>query len=182
MEEGGEVTAMTVTEALAEIKTIGKRIHKKRESIGSYLARDARMKDPFEREGGSVDFIRRERQGIADLETRVVAIRTAIQTVNLSTSLTIQGETRTLAEWLTWRREIAPGRGHFLATIANGIKQVRDKVTRDGKVVGTTEEGSDVVVMLSEKDLHAEIERHELIMGELDGKLSLLNATTTITL
>lgn len=174
------MATMTVTEALAEIKTIAKRIQKKRESIGQYLARDARMKDPFEREGGSVEFIRRERQGISDLEGRIISIRTAIQAVNLSTSLAVQGETKTLAEWLTWRREIAPGRGHFLASIANGIKQMREKVTRDGKTVSATEDGADVVVMLSEKDLHAEVERHELILGELDGKLSLLNATTTI--
>lgn len=39
---------MTITEALAEIKTIGKRLEKKRAAIAGNLARDSRLKDPFE--------------------------------------------------------------------------------------------------------------------------------------
>jgi len=176
---------MTITEALAEIKTIGKRLEKKRASIGQYSGRDARVKDPLEREGGSVDFIKRERQAISDLETRVVVIRTAIQRSNLETKTKIQGVERSVSEWLTWRREVAPGAVQFVASMIAGINQMRSKIQKDGKaMLPAKDEASaspgDVVVHLDEKELHEESERMEQILGELDGRLSLLNATTVI--
>src|ERR1035438_7251391 len=70
---------LTITEALQEIKTIGKRLDKKRAAAAQYLARDARARDPLEKDGGSAKFISEERQAIADLETRVISIRTHIQ-------------------------------------------------------------------------------------------------------
>ena len=47
------MSAITVTEALAEIKTTQKRIEKKREHILNFAWRQERMKDPLERDGGS---------------------------------------------------------------------------------------------------------------------------------
>ena len=101
------MSKLTITEALAEIKTINKRLQTKRQNTLQYVARDARVKDPLEREGGSVEFLKRERQSIKDLEQRVVAIRTAIQRSNLETRTTIAGRELSIAEWLTWRREIS---------------------------------------------------------------------------
>src|SRR5579863_1653454 len=63
---------LTITEALAEIKTINKRLESKRESVRNYIARDVRVRDPLEKEGGSAEFIKRERQAIIDLEERIV--------------------------------------------------------------------------------------------------------------
>jgi hypothetical protein len=79
-------TKLTITEALAEIKTINARLQKKRESIGTNLMRDSRIKDPMESEGGSEEFIRKETQAIDDLQKRIVSIRTAIQQQNLVTA------------------------------------------------------------------------------------------------
>src|SRR5439155_22848829 len=102
-----DVMATTITEALAEIKTIGKRLEKKRSAILQLIARDSRVKDPLEKEGGSVRYIQAERQSVKDLETRIVAIRTAIQKSNLSTPLALDGQSMSVAEWLTWRREVS---------------------------------------------------------------------------
>jgi len=175
----------TITEALQEIKTIGKRIEKKRANLAQYVARDARLKDPLEREGGSVEYVRRERQGLKDLEARIVAIRTAIQRSNLDVQVTIADSTRSVAEWLTWRREIAPASQQFLSQLAAGIKQIREKVQKSGaKTIsaGTEQEAApgDVIVHLEEKALLDEQEKFETVLGELDGRLSLLNATTVI--
>lgn len=176
---------MTITEALAEIKTIGKRIEKKRSSIGNYTGRDARVKDPLEREGGSVEFIKRERQAITDLENRVVSIRTAIQKSNLETRTKIGGEEKSVSEWLTWRREVAPGRQSFIQITIQGINNMRSKIQKEGKnLLPAKDEGNatpgDVVVHLDEKELHEQAEQMEQTLGELDGRLSLLNATTVI--
>lgn len=54
--------AITITEALAEIKTIGKRIDSKKQFVTSHLARQDGVKDPLEKDGGSAELLKRERQ------------------------------------------------------------------------------------------------------------------------
>src|SRR5262244_3974058 len=122
----------TITEALQELKTINKRLEVKRQSLMQYIARDSRIKDPLEREGGSVEFIRRERQAVGDLEQRIITIRTAIQATNLKTPLTIGGSSRSVAEWLTWRREVSAGSKNFLNTMVSVIRNVRAEVQKKG--------------------------------------------------
>lgn len=88
------MAGITITEALAEIKTIGKRIEKKREFIGGFLARQDGVRDPLEKDGGSAKAIAGERQSVNDLEDRIVALRRGIQRANDETSVTINGITR----------------------------------------------------------------------------------------
>ena len=174
---------ITITEGLAEVKTIGARIAKRQEAVGRYLARDARMRDPLEAEGGSVEFVRRERQAIMDLGQRLVAIRTAIQRANLTTTLTVGNRTDTVSAWLNWRREVSAGQRAFLNQLAGTFTQARAQAGKQGARVATDAADAkpgDIIVALSEVDLAREIEEIETVLGELDGKLSLLNATTTI--
>lgn len=185
--------SLTITEALAEIKTIGKRLEKKRAGVLSNLGRDARLKDPLE--GGSVEYIKQERQAIGDLERRVVAIRTAIAASNLRTTATVEGVTLTVFEWLSWRRDVSEGQKQFLGQLSQAIRQVREKVQRDGGrtvaasaasvAVSTaiTEGGKpaiEVLINLDERELLEQEEALQKRLGDLDGKLSLLNAITTI--
>lgn len=184
--------SLTITEALAEVKTISKRLEKKRSSIMQFVGRDSRLKDPLESDGGSAEFVKRERQAVQDLEERIIAIRTAIQKVNLTTNVTIEGVTRTLAEWLTFRREVAQGRKQFLQQLAGGIVATRKEVQQKGGQMvvagaaavaiteGAAKPAFEIIVHLEEKSLIEEVELQEKILGDLDGKLSLLNATTTI--
>lgn len=175
----------TITEALADIKTSQARILKKRQGVKAFLARDSRLRDPMEAEGGSKEFVRRERQSISDLEEKIVKIRSAIQQANLSIQLEIEGRTRTLSEWLNWRREIADGRKSFLAEIAGALAQARQQAAQRGQAVREAEGQpnptvGDLIVAISEQALSEEIDTIEKTLGQLDGKLSLLNATTTI--
>jgi hypothetical protein len=175
---------------LQEIKTIGKRLDKKRAAAAQYLARDARARDPLEKDGGSAKFISEERQAIADLETRVISIRTHIQRSNLGASLTVGSKSRSVAEWLTWRREISTGQGQFLAAMTQGLKRIRDEaVKKGGKLIAAAvavNESFDpngppeIIVNIDERKLISEQEDLETTLGDLDGKLSLFNATTVI--
>mgnify|MGYP001607365444 CR=1 FL=1 len=178
------MTSLTITEGLAELKTIQKRIQKKVEYIGAYLMRHDAMRDPLERDGGSVEVIRRERQAMNDLEKRHVAIRLAIQQANHKTPVTVEGETKLLAEWLTWRKEVAPGQQGFLKSIRQTIDQTRQKALQKGAVVlqagGTDARPQDVIVHVDEATIAKEIERLEMVLGGLDGQLSLKNATVLI--
>ena len=173
---------LTITEALAEIKTIKSRIAKKREGIGAYLVRQEKFKDPLEKDGGSRTFIARERQGIADLEQRMVDIRRAIQTANMQETVTLGGTSRSIADWLAWRREVAPDAQKFLNALRSGVNSVRADAARKGVSVTASETGKpdDVIVNVNEILLAAEIDALEETLGALDGQLSLKNATVMV--
>jgi hypothetical protein len=176
--------ALTITEALAELKTLHKRIDKKREFIVTFLARQDGLKDPLEKDGGSVEAIKRERQAIADLETRHVTIRTSIQKVNQTTLITVADITKSIAEWLTWRKEIAGGTQSFVNKLRQGIQSARNQAQQKGwnVVAGGTMAAAPTVVIINtdEVALAAEAEQLESILGTLDGQLSLKNATVLI--
>jgi hypothetical protein len=184
------MSKLTITEALQEIKTIGKRLEKKRQTVGQYLARDSRFHDPFEKDGGSAKFIQAERQSIADLESRVISIRTSIQRSNLDSKMTIGSDTRSVAEWLTWRRELAANAANFLRAITQTLGKTRDEVQKKGgKVVAAVAQVNEaagpadppqVIVNVDEKKVIEEQEQMEQTLGDLDGRLSLFNATTII--
>jgi len=173
---------MTITEGLAEIKTLNARILKKRESVVRYLARDSRLKDPMEADGGSVEFVKRERQAIGDLEERLVVIRCLIQQKNLETPVVVGSTTRSLASWLNWRREVSAHSKGFLQTLTNTVNQIRREALKGGMQITDKETGQagEIIVTVNERQLAKETEEMEQTLGELDGKLSLLNATTTI--
>lgn len=176
---------MTITEGLAEIKTINARITKRTESALRYFARDVRMKDPINTMGGSTAFVASERQAVSDLEQRKIAIRSAIQISNQQIPLTLNGTTRFVGAWLNWRREVAPQAKAFLEKMVSGLNDVRQRALRQGfKVTTGTESGdpSEIVVAVDETELARDVEQMEQTLGDLDGKLSLLNATTTIEL
>ena len=177
---------LTITEALAEIKTIDARCMKKMEFIFTYIGRQDKLKDPLEKDGGSVLALGAASQAIDDLMTRRVAIRTAIQKSNLATSLTVQGKQFTVAEWLTWRREIAPARQNFLDGMVKRLNMIRAEAQskKVGVVQATAQVGTidpnDVIINIDEMWLAKAREELETILGSLDGLLSLNNATTFI--
>lgn len=177
------MTSLTITEALAEIQTVGKRLAKKRDFVAEYLARQEGLKDPLVNEGGSVQAIARERQAIRDLEERIVAIRRAIQRANGEHSIAVGGETRSVADWLVWRREIAANQAAFVTQLRQRIQAVRREAQTKGFAVTSAAEAralTDVIINVDEGELAAEAERLETIVGELDGQLSLKNATIVV--
>lgn len=177
---------ITITEALAEIKTIGKRLESKRASINPYLIRQEGVRDPLEKTGGSEKFIREERQAIGDLEARIISLRRGIQAANDTTTVTINGVSRTISEWLTWRRDVAPHQRSFLANLRAALNQFRAQAKqKDAALVSATAvtaetKPTDYVVNIDEAQLGVELEAIEDILGQLDGQLSLKNATVLI--
>lgn len=173
----------TITEALAELKTIDKRIGKKIEFYLNYMALQQMVKDPHEKDGGSAAVIEREKQAIYDLYKRQVNIKTAIQKANLETSVTVNGVTRTVAEWLAWRKDVSGSNKQFLDQINGHLKSLRDKAKQNNVAVkqqGEQIDRTDLVVFIDEAGLLREREGIETTLGELDGKLSLVNATKII--
>lgn len=178
------MSKITITEGLAEIKTIDKRIGKKQEFILSHLYRQEALKDPLEKQGGSIKAIEQEFQSIKDLEERKLTIRRAIQKANEETEVSINGETRTIADWLVWRREVSPNKQNFITQLINTINQVRNTATQKGFGLvfedGKAQNPQDFIVHFNEKQASEDAEKHEETLGTLDGQLSLKNATVMI--
>lgn len=181
------VEKITITEALAELKTLKARIVKKRENITRYFVRDGTKKDPLASSalGGSAQYVRQERQGVADLEKRIVSIRSAISKENSKVILTLKNVEMSVGEWLTWRREISEGQTAFLRSLISTLNAIRTPMRGQvpKKLTSKEEDAATddvVVVSIPEEQVAKEAEDLEELLGSLDGKLSLLNATTVI--
>lgn len=175
---------MLITEALAELKTISKRIAKKQEYVKGYLYRQDGLRDPLEKDGGSQVAIAKELQAIGDLNRRLIDIRVAIQVTNQNTQVVVEGEARSIAEWLTWRKEVSEGEKSFVDAVRRTVLTARAQAQQKGYAV--VPEGAkaanpgDLVINVNEAQLAAHAEKLETILGTLDGQLSLKNATVNV--
>lgn len=177
---------MLLTEALAEIKTIEKRIKTKGEFILRYLARPDALRDPHaSTEGGSRAVIASEMQAVDDLLARRLKLRRAVHRANETKLVKVGGEERSIADWNVWRKEVAPIEESLLKSIRDRIAAVRqDASSRRMQLTDRSSEGAprmeDVVINVDEKKNAEKIEALTKTLGDLDGALSVANATTNI--
>jgi hypothetical protein len=169
-------TTVTITEALQEVKTILARIEKKQDFVMQNLVRKAELKDPLEKDGGQEKAVTQELQAIGDLQNRLVAIRRAIRLANESTLITVNGKERSIADWLVWKREVAPLITSFDNKMSVRIAAVRSNTRQDDwrsmSSNPTQPKESDIVVNIPEKAFASDIEALQETLGALDGLLS----------
>lgn len=173
----------TITELLQETKTLVKRIEKKRAFVKSYAFRLNNIKDPFLKDGGSEALVKAELQAIDDLNNNIIETRKKIAKANADNTITVCGVTKTIEEWLIYRREIAVNQKRFIEDLQKHILGIRNEARQKNVAVATSvsEAGdTDLVINLNEKKLADEIERLEEVLSTLDGQLSLKNATIQI--
>lgn len=176
---------ITISEGLARIKLQQKKIEKEVEFVLIHTGLQAGIKDPLEKDGGQPEQVRRRLQAIKDMGEEILRIRKEIARANYETEVTIKRQTRSIADWLIWRREVAPMRKQMLGRIQAQIAKMKADAQRGGmKVVQPTgvetAERTDIVLNLSEVEIQEEILELEEILGTLDGILSAKNATIQI--
>lgn len=177
---------ITITEGLAEKKTILKRLQKKSQFVLTYLTRPEALQDPLRKEeGGAAGSIQREVQAMADLMLRYVAITNAIKQANLNNTIQIDKLEKSIADWLVWRKEIAPVQQSFYTMMQRTINAARETgkstrriVTSQGDQFSPTNDN--LVVNYDEKALSSQAEELEAVLSALDGQLSLKNAQILI--
>lgn len=184
-------TILTVQECLARLKTLTDRIQKKEAFVIQHAFRHTFYQDPLESAGGSKAALKAEYQSIQDLRQHYVEVRAAVNRSNEATSVTVGAVTRTISEWLIWKREIQKSEVNFLVSLKAKIDQGKAEVMRNFAVVrqqgvqdaGTAKEAekSLLVVNVDEMVLHKLADELTEILNQLDGQLSLKNATVTIT-
>lgn len=171
----------TITEALAEMKTLAKRIAKKEEFITQYAVLPALMHDPLEKDGGSEAKVSAAVQAIEDMLKRMLAIRSAINAKNQEVTVEVLGETRTVSQWLTWRRDVAPIEAGMRSRVLAHVQRQRQKLGHRAVDEKDDTPVSNAKVVISEAGFSERSEKLQEILDTLDGKLSLTNAVTTVT-
>jgi hypothetical protein len=175
------MSALTITESLAELKLIDNKIDTKDQFIQQHLVRSKERIDPLESEGGSPAAIKSTLQAIVDLQKRKVDIRTKISAANRSTVLEVNGVSRTVEEWLVWRREVYPKHYELLTKMARMIHQTREMGTKPQRLqAAQVVTGEDIISHYPEKELMEQIEAVRETYDKLDGLLSLKNAQIQI--
>jgi hypothetical protein len=178
---------ITITEALSEINLIKKKVTGKRAQIQQMLIRATHIPDVYEKEGGSKAFIEREMQAIADLNLRLIRIRSEISHANLETQITLsEGAftlTQSIHDWLIWKRELVKEQLQFVNSVNTTVKLHIDSVSKQPQVY-KDEEGN-IHLVKSEVNIHypswvAQQASLNALFEKLDGQLSLKNATVTI--
>lgn len=174
---------ITITEALSEINLIKKKIASKRTKILSALVRVEHVKDPFESDGGSAKMIDAETQSVNDLHTRLINIRSGVSEANLAHTISISEVTMSIHNWLIWKREIAKDNLAFLKNECTTIKGHTDALSTRPQMYKDANDQPQFIKTVVNADyaklLHVE-ERMSGVFEQLDGKLSLKNATILI--
>lgn len=180
---------ITITEALADIRTLKARITKQYEFVMQYIAWPSNMLDPLSHSGGAVKAVASARQSIHDMQERIIYLRVAISLANAQEMLEIDGETRSINGWLAWKRETAPDLRRYLALMRSTLDKRRNDVGNEvhrinqqrGAVAGSEAALSiGITSAVDEVALAEEVEHFERVWGDLDGQLSLRNSTIRI--
>jgi hypothetical protein len=175
---------LTITQGLREIKTLHDRISKKRQFVNEHLVRQADRRDPLENDGGQAAVIAREIQAVGDMELRVLTLRRAIAVANLQTPVTVGDRTMAISDWIIWKREIAPREREHQQAMAQQFNAAMLNARRAGVPVVQRGEppatNLDVIFNFSVAALQEASDKLTRDLGELDGLLSMANATTLI--
>jgi hypothetical protein len=174
----------TISEALQELKTLDKRIVSTRDFILAYGIRQGSTIDPLDMEGGSHKEIPNRLRQLKDLLERKVQIRIAINQANAETQASVCGQTRTVAEWIVWRRDAFKQELESWRALQRKVLDARQQATT--KALTIKEDGTqptkvnEVACFIPEGEISKRIVQLEEIESVLDGKLSVVNATTLI--
>lgn len=174
---------ITITEALSEVNLIKKKIIAKQARIQSAVVRAEHNPDPFLSDGGSSAMVKAESQGIHDLNRRLSKIRSEISRANLGNEITLGEDTRSIHDWLVWKREIAKDQIKFTYDVHRAVKAHLDMTAKQPQVYKDADGNNQLVKWTINVDYAYWLKQNEQLeekLEQLDGKLSLKNATIVV--
>lgn len=174
---------MTITEALSEVNLVKKKLEHKKKTVGAMVLKPEHVKDPYEAQGGTPKYLNAEFQAIEDLQTRLIKLRGAISQANIDNNITLGEQTMSIHDWLTWKREISKDETSFINQIVSGVNDHMKKAATQPSVYDDAEGKKKLVVWIPQIDLPSFVKKQERLSDlfeNLDGQLSLKNATITI--
>lgn len=175
---------MTITEALSEVNLIKKRLEHKKRTFVPLTVKAEHAVDPYAGEGGSAVFLKKELQSINDLYARLIKIRGAISKANIEHTITIGERTQSIHDWLTWKREISKDETSFINSVVSGVTTARQQLDKQPGCYDAPDGTKKLIVLQTNVDFPGFVKKQEemaMLFEQLDGKLSLKNATIVVT-
>lgn len=174
---------LTITEALSELNLIKKKVDNKRKVVAGSLLRAKHEKDAFENVGGIRQFIIGELQAIDDLDSRFLKIKGSIAKANIENLITINGFTKTIHDWLNWKRDLADTQKKFTFNLYSFPKGELERLSKQPQIYLDEKQEKHLVEFESTIDYPSFLKKSEELndtFDRLDGQLSLKNATIVV--
>jgi hypothetical protein len=171
---------MTITEALVELGLIKKKIAHRQSFIEQYAYRLKNLVDPLADQGGSRAAVAEAFQSIHDLADRTIELRSAIAEANRVTIIAIGSVSRSIQDWLTWRRDVYPLLSGLLSSVQQVVRTEHRTRQLGQRIMSKEEVANDLIVNLDEKTLAEDGINVLEAFERLDGLLQVKNATTDI--
>ena len=165
---------MKLIEAMKELKLIVAKISRNREETIKYSSGLSNEKPVFETEKAQSEYVARLIQSTEDLVKRYLDLKSAIEYTNLKTKVTIHGETRSISEWLVYKRNLAGIRHHAYQAANDSVALGRK--SKDAAALKDVQ----IVRYYDEAVMNAKLRNLIEILGSLDGTLEVINATTEL--
>ena len=179
------MTKMTITEALSEINLIKKKLEHKKTAMQTLLIKADHVKDIYESEGGVTKHLQKEFQALSDLRRRFVSLRAAISEANLNHEITVGEKTLSIHDWLTWKREIAKEEQNHANYIVTTVNNYMTQSSKNPQCYDDAEGKKHLVTFTPTVDLAEWVKKQERLndlLENLDGQLSLKNATILVSI
>jgi hypothetical protein len=174
---------LTITEALSELNLIKKKVDNKRKVVAGSLLKAKHEKDAYESVGGIKQFITNELQSIDDLDSRYLKIKGSIAKANIDNSITVNGFTKTIHDWLNWKRDLSDIQKKFVFNLYSFPKGELERLSKQPQVYKDEKQEARLVEFESNIDYPSFLKKSEELndtFDRLDGQLSLKNATIVI--
>lgn len=174
---------LTITEALSELNLIKKKVDNKRKVVAGSLIKAKHEKDAFENVGGIKQYITSELQSIDDLESRYLRIKGSIAKANIENSISINGFTKTIHDWLNWKRDLSDTQKKFVFNLYSFPKGELDKLSKQPQIYLDDNKEKHLVEFEATIDYPSFLKKSEELndtFDRLDGQLSLKNATIVV--
>jgi hypothetical protein len=172
-----EQQEMTLVEALKRLRTIEKKITSNNAEVTRYASGLSTRKPLFDSEDRQLQEVKSLTQSSVDLMTEYLKLKRRIDLTNLSVTIEIEGQKRTIAEWLIVKRKTADLAISIFSALddsaANAARREDRMYPSDGKT-------PQVVKYYKEEVKMKELRGWQDVKAAIDGRLEVVNATTQL--
>lgn len=159
--------ALSITRALAEIALQKEQIVREINFVKEHVSLPANRIDPLANDGGSQKVLQSKMQSIRDKADYVGRLRRAIAHSNAETTVEVDYITKTVEEWLIWKRDIYPLLLQATSSVSTTL--TRSQLSKE-----------EVINFLSPDEAFENLRELQNIYNRLDAALSESNAVTKV--
>ena len=169
---------MKIIEALKELPLLEKRVQDVCVQLNTYASLASSEEPALGTEDAHKKKVKELKQKAIDLIRYYERLKNALELTNCSIIVDIEGQKRTIREWITVRmntqRLYAVLFQSFNLNHANAIlQQMRPDLNKEGTAVSLKR-------MYSDEEVNNERQQYELMIGKIDSALEVVNATTEL--